>query len=124
MGPYAYIAVELARPIEQLLIITLRVVVRILSAEHVQMSHALSNVKSSRGKVPSCRLDLSMTGACSDAASGNGDGKMGPVGAGAADQHGIALVEDGAAGQIAHERLVDGAFCPCSKSLAENRFWA
>src|ERR1700704_1902502 len=43
-----------------------------------------------------------------DAASGDGDGKMGFAGAGPADQHGIALVGDeAAAGEVVHERLVD-----------------
>ena len=43
-----------------------------------------------------------------DAASGDGDGKMGFAGAGPADQHGIALLGDeAAAGEVVHERLVD-----------------
>src|SRR5713226_7144231 len=45
----------------------------------------------------------------SDAASGNGDGKMGLAGAGPADQHGIALLCDEAAtGEVVYECLVDG----------------
>ena len=47
-------------------------------------------------------------GAGSDAASGDGDGKMRLAGAGPADQHGIALLGDeAAAGEIVDERLVD-----------------
>ena len=47
-------------------------------------------------------------GAAADAASGNGDGQMGLAGAGPADQHGVALLgEEGPAGKIAHEGLVD-----------------
>jgi hypothetical protein len=43
-----------------------------------------------------------------DAASGDGDGKMGFAGAGPADQHGIALLGDeAAAGEVVHKRLVD-----------------
>ena len=41
-------------------------------------------------------------GAGSDAASGDGDGKMGLAGAGSADQHGVALLgNEAAAGEIA-----------------------
>src|SRR5262245_52099946 len=48
-------------------------------------------------------------GAGSDAASGNGDGQVGLAGPGATNEHGIALLlEEGAAGEIAHECLVDG----------------
>ena len=48
------------------------------------------------------------TGAGTDAASGNGDGKMCLAGAGPADQHGIALLGDEAsAGKVVDERLVD-----------------
>ena len=47
-------------------------------------------------------------GAGSDAASGNGDGKMRLAGASPADQHGIALLcDEAAAGEIVDERLVD-----------------
>src|SRR6266853_5386915 len=47
-------------------------------------------------------------GAAADAASGDGDGKMGLAGAGPADQHGVALLGDEAAtGEVMHERLVD-----------------
>ena len=47
-------------------------------------------------------------GAGADAASGDGDGKMGLAGSSSADQHGIALLGDeSAAGEVAHERLVD-----------------
>ena len=43
-----------------------------------------------------------------DAASGDGDGKVSFAGAGAADQHGVALRGDEAtAGEIVHERLID-----------------
>ena len=43
-----------------------------------------------------------------DAASGNGDGKMGLAGASSANQHGIALLcDEAAAGEVVHERLVD-----------------
>ena len=42
----------------------LPVVVRVLPAGHVYTLRCLSNVKSSRLKVPSSRLDLSMTGMC------------------------------------------------------------
>ena len=42
-------------------------------------------------------------GAIADTASGDGNGKMGLAGAGAADQHGIALLgEESAVGEIAH----------------------
>ena len=45
--------------------------------------------------------------ACSDAASGNCDGKMRLAGAGAADQDSVALLGDeAAAGEIAHQGLV------------------
>jgi hypothetical protein len=48
-------------------------------------------------------------GAGSDAASGNGDGKMRLAGAGPADQHGVALLGDEAATRkVVYERLVDG----------------
>ena len=48
------------------------------------------------------------SGAATDAASGNGDGQVGLASAGTADQHGVALLgEEGAAGKIAHQRLVD-----------------
>ena len=41
-------------------------------------------------------------------ASGDGDGEMGLAGAGAADQHDVALLgEEAAAGEVAHQRLVD-----------------
>src|SRR3954454_23671403 len=44
----------------------------------------------------------------SDAASGNGDGKMGLAGSGPADQHSIALLcDEAAASEVVHERLVD-----------------
>jgi hypothetical protein len=47
-------------------------------------------------------------GARSNAASGDGDRQMGFAGAGSANQHGIALLgEESAAGEIAHQRLVD-----------------
>jgi len=47
-------------------------------------------------------------GAGSDAASGNGDGKMRLAGASPADQHGVALLcDEAAAGEIVDERLVD-----------------
>src|ERR1700676_4373041 len=47
-------------------------------------------------------------GATADAASRNGDGKMGFAGAGPADQPGVAFLGDGsAAGEIVDERLVD-----------------
>ena len=47
-------------------------------------------------------------GAAADAASSNRDGQMGLAGTGSADQHGVALLgKEGAAGEIAHERLVD-----------------
>jgi hypothetical protein len=50
----------------------------------------------------------SATGAGSDAASGNGDGKMGLAGTSPTDQHGVALLSDeAAAGKIVDERLVD-----------------
>src|SRR5260370_8330432 len=43
-----------------------------------------------------------------DAASGDGDGQMGLAGAGAADQHGIALLGDKvSAGKLVDECLVD-----------------
>ncbi|GEC17306.1 hypothetical protein J2S34_002027 [Nitrobacter winogradskyi] len=48
-------------------------------------------------------------GTGSDAASGNGDGQMGLAGAGAADQHDVALLGDEpAASEIIDQRLVDG----------------
>ncbi len=44
-----------------------------------------------------------------DAASGDGNGHMGLAGAGPADQNGVALLGDEpAAGEVTHERLVDG----------------
>src|SRR5258708_9463146 len=47
-------------------------------------------------------------GAGADEVSGNGDGKMRLAGAGPADQHGIALLGDEAAGgEVMYERLVD-----------------
>ena len=40
--------------------------------------------------------------------SGDGDGEMGLAGAGAADQHDVALLgEEAAAGEVADQRLVD-----------------
>jgi hypothetical protein len=48
------------------------------------------------------------TGAGSDAASGDGDGQVGLAGAGAADQHGVALLGDeAAAGEVIDQRPVD-----------------
>jgi len=48
------------------------------------------------------------TGTRSNAASGDGDCKMGLAGAGPADQHNIALLgKESAAGEIAHQCLVD-----------------
>src|ERR1700730_12339158 len=48
-------------------------------------------------------------GTGSDAASGNGDGQMGFAGAGAANQHGVALLGDEATpSEIIDQRLVDG----------------
>ena len=48
------------------------------------------------------------TGAGADAASGDGNGQMGLAGAGAADQHGVALLGDEAtAGEVTDERLID-----------------
>ena len=48
-------------------------------------------------------------GAAADAASSNGDGKVGFASAGAADQHGVALLGDeAAAGEIIDQGLVDG----------------
>src|ERR1700740_1812941 len=50
----------------------------------------------------------SAAGAGSDAASGDGNGQVGFAGAGAADQHHVALLGDeAAAGEIVDERLVD-----------------
>ena len=47
-------------------------------------------------------------GAGADAASGNGDGKMGFAGTGTADQHDVALLGDEATtSEVIHERLVD-----------------
>ena len=47
-------------------------------------------------------------GAAADAAAGNGDGEMRFAGAGAADQHGVALLgEEGAGGEIADQAFVD-----------------
>jgi hypothetical protein len=47
-------------------------------------------------------------GASADAASGDSDGEMSLAGAGSANQYGVALLGDeAAAGEIAHERLVD-----------------
>ena len=47
-------------------------------------------------------------GAGSDTASGDGDGQMGLAGAGAADQHDVALLGDeAAAGEIIDKRLID-----------------
>src|SRR6202034_2089876 len=47
------------------------------------------------------------TGAGADAASGDGNGQMGFAGAGAADQHGVALLGDEATtGEVTHECLV------------------
>ena len=47
-------------------------------------------------------------GAAANAASSNRDGQMGLAGTGAADQNGVApLGKEGAAGEIAHKRLVD-----------------
>ena len=48
------------------------------------------------------------TGAGADAASGDGNGQMGLAGAGAADQHGVALLGDEATtGEVTDERLID-----------------
>lgn len=47
-------------------------------------------------------------GTGADAVAGNGDGEMRLAGAGAADQHGVALLlQEGAAGEIAHQALVE-----------------
>jgi hypothetical protein len=46
-------------------------------------------------------------GATTDAASRNGDGKMRLAGAGPADQRGVALGDEPAAGEVVDERLVD-----------------
>src|SRR3954471_13737504 len=47
-------------------------------------------------------------GAGADTASSNSNGEMSLAGAGAADQHGIALLSDEvAAGEVIHKRLVD-----------------
>ena len=47
-------------------------------------------------------------GAVADAGAGDGDGEMGLAGAGAADQDDVALLgEEAAAGEVAHQRLVD-----------------
>src|SRR3954453_21379194 len=47
-------------------------------------------------------------GTAADAASGDGDGKMGLAGAGPADQHGVALLgNEVTPGEVTHERLVD-----------------
>src|ERR1035437_9709676 len=48
------------------------------------------------------------TCAGTDATSRNGDGEMGLAGTGPADENGIALLDDeAAAGEVAHECLVD-----------------
>ena len=48
------------------------------------------------------------TGSCSDAASGDSNGKMSLTGSGAADEHHIALLGDEAtAGEVIDERLID-----------------
>ena len=55
--------------------------------------------------------DVEEAAACSaaDEGTGDGDGQMQLARAGAADEHGVALVgNDGAGGEVAHERLVDG----------------
>src|SRR5215510_1360797 len=47
-------------------------------------------------------------GAGPDAASGDGNGQMGFAGAGASDQHHVALLDDeAAAGEVIDQRLVD-----------------
>ena len=54
--------------------------------------------------------DVEEAAACAvaDQGAGNGDGQMRLAGSGAADEHGVALVgEEGAAGQVPDQRLVD-----------------
>src|ERR1700753_181252 len=49
------------------------------------------------------------TGAGADTASGDSNGQMSLAGSGPTDQNGVALLgDDPAAGEVPHERLVDG----------------
>ena len=53
-------------------------------------------------------VEEAAAGAAADAGAGDGDGDVGLAGAGAADQHDVALLlEEAAAGEVAHQRLVD-----------------
>ena len=55
-------------------------------------------------------VEEAAAGAVADAGPGDGDGQMGLAGAGAADQDDVALVgEELAAGEVAHQGLVDRA---------------
>ena len=53
-------------------------------------------------------VEEAAAGAAADAGAGDADGEMGLAGAGAADQHEVALLgEEAAAGEVADEGLVD-----------------
>ena len=53
-------------------------------------------------------VEEAAAGAAADAGAGDGDGDVGLAGAGAADQHDVALLrEEAAAGEVAHQGLVD-----------------